>query len=81
MNEISEQTWNEELNKLFLVKKSAQRKFYLTEHDTENIWSEEVRNCAIESQRELASQGRQLLEANGQIKLSVREYTCAVNWR
>ena len=35
MNEISEKTWNEEPNKLFLVKNSAQRKFYLTEYDLE----------------------------------------------
>ena len=34
----------------------------------------------FESQRELESQRRQMLEAN-QSKLSVREYTCVADWR
>ena len=66
MNEISEKIRNEELNKPFLVKKTAQRKLYLTEYDLE-IHNLERRNseyALIESRRELESQGRQLLEAN-----------------
>ena len=66
MDEISEKTWNEELNKLFLVKNSAKRKFNLTEYDME-IQNLERRNseyALIESRRELESQRRELLEAN-----------------
>ena len=72
MDEISEKTWNEELNKLFLVKNSAKRKFNLTEFDME-IQNLERRNseCAlIESRRELESQRRELLLINGRVRLT-----------
>ena len=47
MNEISENTWNEVLNKLFMVKNQLKSE------------------CAlVESQRELESQRRQVLEAS-----------------
>ena len=58
MNEISENTWNEELNKLLLVKKSIQRKLYSTEYNME-IQFLERRNsehALFESQRELEPQ-------------------------
>ena len=66
MNEISEYTLDEELNKLFLVK------IPLVENDTwlsttwrSKIWSEEIQNVHyFESQRELEPQRWQLLEAN-----------------
>ena len=66
MNEISENTLNEELNRIFLVKNSVQRKLYSTEYNME-IQNLERRNseyALFESQRELESQRRQLLEAN-----------------
>ena len=66
MNEISEKTWNEELNKPFLVKIQLRENLYLTEYDLE-IQNLERRNseyALIESRRELESQRRQLLEAN-----------------
>ena len=66
MNEISEDTLNEELNKLFLVKNSVQRKFFSTEYNME-IQHLERRNseyALFESQRGLESQRQQLLEAN-----------------
>ena len=65
MNEISEKTWNEELNKLFLVKIQLREKLYLTEYDLEIQNLEQNSEYAlIESRRELESQRRQLLEAN-----------------
>ena len=84
MNEISETTWNEELNKLFLVKIQRREKSYLIEYDME-IQNLERRNseCAlIESQRKLEPQDDNYWKPiNGQIKLSVRAYTCVVHWR
>ena len=65
MNEISEKTWNEKLNKLFWVKIHL-RDLFLTENDLE-ILNLERRNseyALIESRREHESQTRQLLEAN-----------------
>ena len=65
MNEISENTLNEELNKLLLVKIQF-KNLNSTEYNME-IQNLERRNseCAlIESQRELQSQRLQLLEAN-----------------
>ena len=35
MNEISEKSWNEELNKLFMVKIQLRENFYLTEYGLE----------------------------------------------
>ena len=66
MNEISEKTWNEELNKLFLVKSQLRENFFLTGYDLE-IQNLERRNseyALVESRRELESQRWQLLEAN-----------------
>ena len=64
----------------FLGENSVQRKFYSTEYNME-IQNLEPRNseyALFESQRELESQRRQLLDAN---QRGVREYTCVVNWR
>ena len=44
MNEISEGTWNEELNGLFLVKNSVQRKLYSTEYNMEIQKLEQIQN-------------------------------------
>ena len=122
-NEISENTLNDELNKLYLMKmqfrefffdwvrhgdpkfgtkkcririvrvttrasisKTAvvggQAMMYFTEHDLEIQTFERGNSkyALFESQREPQSQGQQLLEAK-QSKLSVREFTCVVNWR
>ena len=58
--------------------------FFFTEYDLE-IQNFERRNseCAlIESRREFESQVYNYWKPiNGQIKLSVTEYTCVVNWR
>ena len=65
MNEISEKTWNEELDKLFL-RKIQFREIFLNESNME-IQKSERRNAEyalIASRRELESQRRQLLEAN-----------------
>ena len=55
---------------------------YFTEHDLEIQTFERGNSkyALFESQREPQSQGQQLLEAK-QSKLSVREFTCVVNWR
>ena len=65
MNEISEKTWNEELNKPFLVKIQLRNK-NLTEYDlqNQNLERRNSEHASIESRRELESQRRQLLEAN-----------------
>ena len=77
MNEISDKTWNEELNKLFLVKGQLRENFFLTEYDLE-IQNLERRNseyALVESRRELESQRRQLLEANQWTDQAQREST------
>ena len=84
MNEISENTSNEELNKLFLVKilfgKDDSR---LSTTWRSKIWSEEIQNTHYSSHRV----GLSLKDysywrpINGQITLSEREYICVVNWR
>ena len=76
MNEISENTLNEELDKLLLVK--IQRKLFLNEYKMEiqNLRQRKSEDALIEWQRELESQRKQLSEINGQIKLNVREYIC-----
>ena len=64
MIEIPEDTWNEELSKLFLVNIRIREDFFLTEYNTE-IQNLERRNSEyelLESQRELESQRLQLLE-------------------
>ena len=60
VDEISEKTWNEELNKLFLGN-SAQRKLFLTEYDLEiqNLERRNSEDALSESRRELESQRRQ----------------------
>ena len=64
MDEIFEDTWNEELNKLLLVKIQISEDFFSTEYDME-IQNLERRNseyALFEPQRELASERLQLLE-------------------
>ena len=64
MIEIPEDTWNEELSKLFLVNIRIREDFFLTEYNME-IQNLERRNSEyelLESQRELESQRLQLLE-------------------
>ena len=57
MNEISEKTWNEELNNPFLVKIQLRDK-NLTEYDLENqnLERRNSEHALIEFQRELESQ-------------------------
>ena len=84
MNEISENALNEELNELFLVKIQVRENFNsLSTTRRSKIWSEETQNMHW-----LSHNGSLNLKddnywkpINGQIKLSVREYTCVVNWR
>ena len=66
MDEISENTLNEELNKLFLEKNSLQRTLCLTEYDMEiqNLGRRNSEDALNESQRELESQRRRLLEVS-----------------
>ena len=85
INEISESTWNEELQEAVLGENSDQINLHLTEFDLE-IQNLERRNseyALIESRRELESQRRQFCwkPMNGQIKLKEREHICVVNWR
>ena len=67
MNEISQKTWNEELNKLFLVKIQFRENniHWMSTTWRSKIQSEEIQNTYwSESQRELESQRRQLLKVN-----------------
>ena len=74
MNEISENTLNEELNKLIMVKIQF-TKLYSTEYNME-IQNLERRNseyALCESQHELESQTQQLLMANNWADQTQRE--------
>ena len=82
MNEIFEDTWNEELNKLFLVKiQFAENKTRLSTTWRSNIWNEEIQNTHYLSH----SVSLNLKDYsywkifNVQIKLSVRAYICGAN--
>ena len=84
MNEISENTSNEELKKLFLVK------IHFRENCTRlsatwrsKIWSEEIQNTHCSSRNEsLNLKDYSCCKIfTEQIKLSVREYICLASWR
>ena len=84
MNEISQKTWNEELNKLFLVKIQC-REIYTRLRTTwrSQIWSEEIQNVHWSRRDESLNlkDDNHWKPINGQIKLNEREYICAANWR
>ena len=84
MNDISENTLNEEVNRIFLVKIQFREIFFSTEWNME-IQNLERRNSGyalFESQRELESQRRQMLEANQWADQAQRQrIQCVVNWR
>ena len=84
MNEISEKTWNEELNKLFLVKvQLRENNIWLSTTWRSRTQSEEIQNMHWLNRDESLNlkDDNCWKPINGQIKLSVREYTCVVNWR
>ena len=69
---------------LIIGENSAKRKFYPNEYKMEiqNLKRRNSEHALTESQRELESQRQQFWKPiNGQIKLSVRKYTCVVIWR
>ena len=80
MNEISEKTWNKELQQAITRENSIQRKLYLNEHKME-IQNSERRNseyALFESQRELEPQRQQLLEADLRVSSTwERKYLCS----
>ena len=80
MNAISENTLNEELNKLFLVKIQLRENKTLTEYvmEIQNLERRNSEYALIESRRELESQRRQFLEANQWADQAQREreYIC-----
>ena len=85
MNEISEDTWSEELNKLFSVKIQFREKLYSTEYEMEiqNLGRKKFRIRHNSSRNESLN----LENCNcwktfmGQIKLSEREFIRVANWR
>ena len=81
MDEISENIFNEEIDKLEKAENSDQRGWNLTEFhmDIQNLKRRTSEYALTESQRELESQRQQLLEAN-QCKLNVGEYIRVANW-
>ena len=84
MNEISENTLNEELNKQCLVENSVQRKLCSTEYDEEiqNLERRNSEHALFESQRELESQRQRLLEDTQWTDQVQRERKiCVSNWR
>ena len=83
-NESSEKTWNEELNKLFLVKIQLRENYiWLGATWRFRTQSEEIQNmrwlCRDENLN--LKDGNYWKPINGQSKFSVREYTCVLNWR
>ena len=84
MNEISENTLNEELNRIFLVKIQFRENYTRLSTTRRFItWSEDVQNLRslIRDESVNLKDDKYWKPINRQIKLSVREYICAVNWR
>ena len=84
MDEISEKIFNEELNKVFLVKIQIREDHtWLSTTWRYTVWSEEIQNTHYSSH----SVSLNLKDDScwkpikGQIKLNVREYLWVVNWR
>ena len=84
MNEISENTLNEELNRLFLVK-ARFRENYTRLGTTwrSKIWNEECQNTQYLSHNvSLKLKDDNYWKPNNwQIKLNMREHTCIADWR
>ena len=84
VNVMSENTLNEELNSLFLVEIYFREKYTrLSTTRRSKIWNEESQNMHYSSHNESLNlkDDNDWKPINGQIKLSVRQYTCLVNWR
>ena len=84
MNEISENTLNAKINRIFLVKIQFRENYTrLSTAWTSKIWSEEIQNTHQSSHNVSMNlkDDNYWKPINGQIKPSVRTYTCAVNWR
>ena len=74
MNEISEKTWNEELSKPFLVQIQLREDFSMEYNmEIQNLKRRNSEYALFESQRELGSQRRQLLEASQWAEQAQRE--------
>ena len=83
MDEISENTWNEELNELFLVNIQF-REFFLdwVQHVDPKITTKKFRMHQLSHNESLNLKDYSYWKIfNVQIRLSVREYIRVVNWR
>ena len=83
MNEISEKIFNEELNKLFLVKiQFREKKTRLSTTLRSKIQGEEIQNAHHSSHKESLNleDDNYWKPLNGQIKLNEREYICVADW-
>ena len=84
MNEISQNTLNEELNKLFLVKiQFRENDIRLSTAWRPKIWSEEIQNtrCLSHSASLNFKDDNYWKSTNGQSNFNVREYICVANLR
>ena len=84
MNEISENTSNDELNKLFMTKiQFGENYTRLSATRRSRVQNEEIQNMHYMSHKEsLNLQDNNLLMAKHWAnKLNVKEYICAANWR
>ena len=84
MDEISENIFSEELDKLVQAENSVQRKLHVNENKMEiqNLKRRSSEYAIFESHVSLNLKDDNYWKPiNGQIKLSVREYSCVANWR
>ena len=84
MDEIFEKIFNEELNKLFLVKiQFRENHTRLSMTWRYKIQSEEIQNTYYSSHSVSLNlkDDNDWKPINGQIKLNMREHICAPNWR
>ena len=82
MNEVSENTLNEELDKLLLVKiQFRENYFWMSTRWRSRIWSEEIQKTHwLSHSVSLNLEDNNYWKSIGQIKLNVREYICVAGW-
>ena len=82
MDEISENIFNEEVDKLLLVKIQVREKLYLNECNMEiqNLERRNSEHAFVKSQRELESQRQQFIGSQSDQARREREHICVADW-